>query len=64
MRPSGCAVPASWTLLYQDGDQWKPVENLGPYSVGKGTFNEVTFEPVTTNAVRLELVIQAKGRLE
>ncbi|MGA2193797.1 MAG: hypothetical protein ABSH40_00895 [Bryobacteraceae bacterium] len=57
-------MPASWTLLYQDGDQWKPVENLGPYSVGKGTFNEVTFEPVTTNAVRLELVIQAKGRLE
>ena len=54
----GCAVPASWRLLYQDGDQWKPVENLGPFNVEKGAYNEVSFKPVTTNAVRLELVIQ------
>ena len=55
----GCAVPASWRLLYRDGDDWKPVENQGPYNIEKGAFNEVTFKPVTTNAVRLELVIQA-----
>jgi hypothetical protein len=54
----GCAVPASWKLLYQDGDQWKPVENLGPFNVEKGASNEVSFKPITTNAVRLELVIQ------
>jgi hypothetical protein len=54
----GCAAPASWRLLYQDGDQWKPMENLGPYNVEKGAYNEVSFKPITTNAVRLELVIQ------
>ncbi|HUI57256.1 MAG TPA: beta-L-arabinofuranosidase domain-containing protein [Bryobacteraceae bacterium] len=54
----GCAVPASWRLLYQDGDQWKPVENLSPYDTQKGAYNQVSFKPVTTQALRLELVIQ------
>jgi DUF1680 family protein len=56
----GCAVPVSWRLLYQDGDQWKPVENAGSYNVEKGAYNAVSFKPVTATAMRLELVMQAK----
>ena len=34
-KGGGCAVPASWRLLYLDGFEWKPVENAGPYGVEK-----------------------------
>ncbi len=51
-------VPASWRLLYKDGDQWKPVETSGTYGVEKGRFNRVEFKPVTTSAMRLEVTMQ------
>jgi DUF1680 family protein len=53
-----CRVPASWRVLYKDGDQWKPVKNLQPYTVVKDGYNAVTFEPVTTAALRLEVTLQ------
>jgi uncharacterized protein len=56
----GCAVPVSWRLLYQDGDQWKPVQTAAPYNAEKGAYNAVAFQPVTTTAMRLELVMQPK----
>ncbi len=59
-RGGGCAVPASWRLLYLDGDQWKPVINKTPYGIEKGAYNQVAFQPVTTTAVRLEVKIQDK----
>ena len=55
-RPDGgCRLPASWTLYYQDGGSWKPVQNETPFSVTKDAFDIVTFDPVTTTALRLEL---------
>ncbi len=51
-------VPASWRVLYRDGDQWKPVENPGPYGVEKDRYNRVTFKPVMTNGLRLEVTMQ------
>src|SRR5579871_418361 len=51
-------VPASWRLLYKDGDTWKPVEGASAYGVAKDQFNAVTFTPVTTGAMRLEVVMQ------
>ncbi len=54
----GVKVPASWRLLYKDGDQWKPVENTAPYAVALDKYNVVTFTPVTTTAVRLEVTAQ------
>ncbi len=53
-----CRVPASWRLLWKDGDQWKPVEAASPYSVEKDKFNRVTFESVTATAIRLEVQLQ------
>lgn len=53
-----CRVPASWRVLYKDGDQWKPVDNLQPYAVVKDRYNTITFKPVTTTALRLEVTLQ------
>jgi hypothetical protein len=51
-------VPAAWRVLYKDGDAWKPVENRGPWDVKKDGYNLVTFNPVTTDALRLEVTMQ------
>ncbi|MBI4881850.1 MAG: glycoside hydrolase family 127 protein [Planctomycetes bacterium] len=50
-----CRVPASWSLLYRDGDAWKPVAAAGPFGVDKDRFNRVAFEPVLTTGLRLEV---------
>ncbi len=51
-------VPASWRLFYKDEQQWKPVENNEPYGVEKDRYNKVSFKPVTTTGLRLELTMQ------
>ncbi len=50
-----CRLPKSWRILYKDEDQWKPVENTGPYGVEKDRYNVVTFKPIATNGLRLEV---------
>ncbi len=50
-----CRVPASWRILYKDGDDWKPVEQTTPYEIRKDQFNVVRFKPVKTNALKLEV---------
>ncbi|MBZ5618341.1 MAG: glycoside hydrolase family 127 protein [Acidobacteriia bacterium] len=49
-----CRLPASWRIVYKDGDYWLPVRAAGAYGIEKDRFNTVTFDPVTTTAVRLE----------
>ncbi|HYW48547.1 MAG TPA: beta-L-arabinofuranosidase domain-containing protein [Bryobacteraceae bacterium] len=51
-------VPASWRLLYKDGDDWKPVETADAFGVEKDRFNKVTFKSVTTAALRVEVTMQ------
>ena len=52
-----CRVPASWRILYKEGNEWKPVENTMPYENRKDQFNAVTFKPVKTNALKLEVLL-------
>ena len=53
----GCRVPVSWKLYYKDeSGAWQPVVNSGIYGLNKGTANEVNFSPVTTTAMKLEVV--------
>lgn len=53
----GCRIPDSWKIYYKDASgDWKPVKNTTDYPVSKGTGNMVSFEPVTTSALRLEIV--------
>jgi hypothetical protein len=53
-------VPASWRVLYRDGDAWTPVEAAGRYGVETNGYNRVRFTPVTTSGLRLELTMQPK----
>ncbi len=58
-RPHGdCRVPASWRLLYRDGEDWRPVRHVGTYPTRRDEMNEVSFEPVRTTGLRLEVKLQ------
>ena len=54
----GVRVPASWKLLYKDGDTWKPVQTSDAFGTAKDGWNKITFAPVNTTALRLEVVMQ------
>ena len=51
-------MPQSWRLLYKDGDRWKPVEATSPFGTARDAWNKITFKPVTTTALRIELTMQ------
>jgi hypothetical protein len=51
-------VPASWRILYKDGAEWKPVQAENSYEIATDRFNRVTFKPVHTGALRLEVMLQ------
>jgi DUF1680 family protein len=55
-----CRAPAEWRLLWLDGDEWKPVKLLQgeQYSTKLDRFNKVSFEPVTTREIRLEIKLK------
>lgn len=56
----GCRIPASWKIYYKDdAGNWVPVENTTPYAVIKGVANEVSFAPVKTSALKLEVKLPA-----
>jgi hypothetical protein len=52
-----CRLPASWRVLYRDGQEWKPVDTSDTYPVAKDRFNDVTFKPVATTGLRLEVTL-------
>jgi uncharacterized protein len=56
-----CRVPAEWRLLWLDGDHWRPVKLLKGehYGTALDQFNKVSFEPVTTRELRLEVKLKA-----
>jgi DUF1680 family protein len=51
----GCRLPRGWRVLYRDGETWKPVAAREVYTVGKDRWSRVSFEPVRTTALRLEV---------
>ena len=51
-------APAGWRILFKDGNDWKPVHNIGSYDVHENAYNVVQFKPVTTSGLRLELQMQ------
>lgn len=53
-----CKVPKSWKVLYRDGEAWKDVKPAGEYGTARDQFNVANFEPVETNALRLEVQFQ------
>ncbi len=53
-----CRVPASWKLLYKDGEAWKPVAGAGAFGTAKDKYNAVAFPKVTTSALRIEVALK------
>jgi hypothetical protein len=51
-------VPTSWNVLYRDRDGWKPVESMSRPGRARDQYNQVTFQPVTATALRLEVKLQ------
>lgn len=56
-RPKGglCAVPAEWEIFYKKGDGWVKVENASGYPTEQDCFNNVSFEPVETQAIKVKV---------
>ena len=55
----GCRIPASYKIYYKKDGQWIPVKNTAPYELAKDKYNTVTFEPVQTTAIKMEVQLPA-----
>jgi hypothetical protein len=56
-------LPKWWRVLYKSGTEWKEVEDPSGYGIERDKFNVVTFKPVQTTALRLDVQCQnEKGR--
>jgi DUF1680 family protein len=55
-----CRIPVEWKLLWLDGKDWKPVTlaNDSTYATALDRFNRVTFKPVMTRELKLEVKLQ------
>lgn len=53
-----CRAPKSWRVLYRDGSEWKPVASANAFTNDKNRFNSVSFKPVSTTGLRLEVTLQ------
>jgi hypothetical protein len=53
-----CRVPQSWRLLYRVGEEWKPVTGASEYGTQRDRFNVVTYDPVETTGLRIEVKLQ------
>lgn len=53
----GCRIPAGWKLMYKNGDKWEPVKNSNEYKAVKDRYSSVNFQPVTTTALRMKVVL-------
>jgi hypothetical protein len=55
-----CRVPESWQLQYRDGQAWKPVKAASEYGTARDQYNRLTFDPVKTTALRIEVQLKPK----
>lgn len=51
----GCRVPASWKVQYRMGEEWIDAVTTDEYLVTKDDWDSVSFTPLTTDALRLEV---------
>lgn len=50
-----CRLPKSWQLSYRESGEWKPVSNASGFGCEGDKYNHTTFDPVQTDALRLEV---------
>ncbi|MBN2698438.1 MAG: glycoside hydrolase family 127 protein [Bacteroidales bacterium] len=51
----GCRIPETYELQYKKGSSWVPVTATSEYTITKDDWDELSFKPVTTNALRLRV---------
>ncbi len=51
----GCRIPVDWKVLYQDGQDFRPVTVLDKDQPSKDNFNRLRFKPVQAQALKLEI---------
>lgn len=51
----GVDVPASYRILYWDGQAWQDVKNATGFGTEINKYNTTTFTPVSTNAIAIEM---------
>jgi hypothetical protein len=56
----GCRIPDSWELWYKSRDKWLTVNASTGYTVTKDGWDELKFEPVTVDALRLRVKLSEK----
>ncbi len=47
-------TPESWTVYYRENGQWKKIDTKTPYETKPNQYNEISFSPVNTKAVKIE----------
>jgi DUF1680 family protein len=57
-RNGGCRVPASVQVQWLDGQEWKPVAGQSAGGCEIDRANPITFTPVTTKTLRLQVKLQ------
>jgi DUF1680 family protein len=53
-----CRTPESWQLLYRKDGAWIPVQSTDVFGTQRDKSNRVTFNPVATDALRLEIKLK------
>jgi hypothetical protein len=54
----GCRTPQSWRLLYRKSGMWQEVTGASEFGLTTDQFNETTFDPVVTDALRIEVQLR------
>lgn len=57
-RGGHCRLPASWRILYRQGENWVPAKVPGEVPTLKNAWSEVLFDTVQTTGLRLEVQLQ------
>ena len=54
----GCRIPRAVNIQYLENGAWRPVQLSGGVTIVKDGWTELSFEPVKTRAIRLEMTFQ------
>ncbi|WP_316784253.1 glycoside hydrolase family 127 protein [Pedobacter frigiditerrae] len=55
----GCRIPAAYKVYYQKDGAWVEVKSIKTDAIAKDKYNTITFEPVKTTALKLEVQLPA-----
>jgi hypothetical protein len=56
----GCRIPVAWELQYLENGKWNPVKAQGTYKITKDAWDEISFDPITTQALKLRVKLSEK----